>query len=177
MSDADRAAAPTAVPPASSREDHAASRHGDAREAPAAPSLAQLAVYFAVGLLFGIVLIKSEVVSWFRIQEMFRFQAFHMYGIMGSALLVAAPTVALIERTGLRAATGEPIRIPPKVWGRGARYIVGGLLFGVGWALVGACPGPMFALIGAGAEVLALALLGALVGAWSYGLLRTRLPH
>jgi hypothetical protein len=141
------------------------------------PTAAQLGVYLALGVVFGVVLIKSEVVSWFRIQEMFRFQAFHMYGVLGSALLVASPAVALIERSGLRSATGERIAVPPKALGRGIRYAAGGLLFGVGWALVGACPGPMFALIGAGAEVVAVALLGALVGAWSYGAARPRLPH
>lgn len=146
-------------------------------EPPAPPTIAQLAVYLALGVVFGVILIKSEVVSWFRIQEMFRFQAFHMYGVIGSALLVAAPAVGLIERSGLRSATGEPIRLAPKALGTGIRYAAGGLLFGVGWALVGACPGPMFALIGAGAEVVAVALLSALAGAWAYGWLRPRLPH
>ena len=173
------AAPPAGGSAAGATTDRGRSARDDDAEAgaPAVPTFAQLAVYFAVGLLFGIVLIKSEVVSWFRIQEMFRFQAFHMYGVMGSALLVAGPAVAMIERRGLHSATGEPIRIPPKAWGGGTRYVAGGLLFGVGWALVGACPGPMFALIGAGAEVVALALLGALAGAWTYGLLRPRLPH
>jgi uncharacterized membrane protein YedE/YeeE len=150
---------------------------GDHPEGPPPPTLFQLAAYLLLGTVFGVVLIKSEVVSWFRIQEMFRFQAIHMYGVMGSALLVAVPAVALIERSGLRSATGEPITLVPKHLGSGTRYALGGILFGVGWALVGACPGPMFALIGAGAEVVAVALLGAIVGAWTYGALRPRLPH
>lgn len=160
-------------------DDRSGSAHhpGGHPEAPPPPTPFQLAVYLLLGSAFGVVLIKSEVVSWFRIQEMFRFQAIHMYGVMGSALLVAAPAVALIERSGLRSATGEPITLVPKHLGSGARYALGGLLFGVGWGLVGACPGPMFALIGAGAEVVAVALLGAIVGAWTYGALRPRLPH
>ncbi len=108
---------------------------------------------------------------------MFRFQAVHMYGVIGTALLVAAPAVALIERSGLRSRTGEPIVLPPKRLGRGVRYVAGGLSFGVGWALVGACPGPMFALVGAGVEAIGVALASAIVGAWTYGTLRPRLPH
>jgi uncharacterized membrane protein YedE/YeeE len=146
-------------------------------EPPAVPTAVQLGVYLLLGVAFGIVLIKSEVVSWFRIQEMFRFQAFHMYGVMGSALAVAAPAVALLERAGLRSVTGERIAVRPKALGSGARYAIGGLSFGVGWGLVGLCPGPMLALIGAGHRVVIVALLAALVGAWSYGALRPHLPH
>jgi len=134
-------------------------------------------VYLALGVLFGITLVKSEAVSWFRIQEMFRFQAFHMYGIMGSALAVAALSIALIKRFHIRTLDGEPIDIPPKELGRGHRYWAGGAIFGVGWALTGACPGPLFALVGAGATVLSAAVVSAVAGTWLYGYLRPQLPH
>ena len=137
----------------------------------------RLGVYFALGVLFGVVLTKSEVISWFRIQEMFRFQAFHMYGIIGSAVVVAAISLQLIKRLGARALDGRPIVVPPKAMGRGTRYWLGGLLFGLGWALVGACPGPLFALVGNGVGVMIVALLSATLGTWTYGALRPRLPH
>jgi hypothetical protein len=133
--------------------------------------------YFILGGLFGLVLVKSEVVSWFRIQEMFRFQSFHMYGIIGSAVLVAAVSIVLLRRAEARTLTGEPISIPAKKLGRGYRYWIGGTLFGVGWALTGACPGPLFALIGAGASVFVVTVLSALAGTWLYGYLRPYLPH
>jgi uncharacterized membrane protein YedE/YeeE len=135
------------------------------------------AAYFALGCLFGIVLTKSEVVSWFRIQEMFRFQSFQMYGVIGSAVAVAALSVALLRRFGVRTLTGEPIVIPPKELGKGYRYWIGGTIFGVGWALTGACPGPLFALLGSGVTVFAVAVASALVGTWLYGFVRPRLPH
>lgn len=140
-------------------------------------ALRVLLVYFALGVIFGVVLTKSEVISWFRIQEMFRFEAFHMYGIIGSAILVAALGIQVIKRAGLRALDGQPIVIPPKTLGRGTRYWLGGTLFGVGWALVGACPGPLFALLGNGVGVIAVTILSAIAGTWSYGALRPRLPH
>ena len=133
--------------------------------------------YFVLGGLFGIVLIKSEVVSWFRIQEMFRFQAFHMYGIISTAIATAALSIFLLKRFDVRTLTGEPIAVPPKQLGRGYRYWIGGTLFGVGWALTGACPGPLFALTGSGLTVFALTILSALAGTWLYGYLRPRLPH
>ncbi len=133
--------------------------------------------YLVVGVLFGIVLTKSEVISWFRIQEMFRFQAFHMYGIIGSAVVVAAISVFLIKRRHAKTFTGQTISIPPKELGKGYRYWIGGTIFGLGWALTGACPGPIFALIGNGVLVMIVALLGALVGTWTYSYLRPRLPH
>jgi uncharacterized protein len=121
------------------------------------------------------------VVSWFRIQEMFRFQSFHMYGIIGTAVAVAAVSVWLIRRLDLRTVHGEPIQLSPKDWGDsripGARYWIGGTLFGMGWALVGACPGPMFALLGAGIPVLVVALASAVLGTWAYAVARPRLPH
>lgn len=133
--------------------------------------------FFFVGVLFGIVLTKSEVVSWFRIQEMFRFQSFHMYGIIGSAVLTAMIGLQIIRRFRLRALDGQPIVIPPKTMGKGTRYWAGGTIFGLGWGLVGACPGPLFALLGHGIGVMAVAILSAILGTWCYGALRNRLPH
>jgi uncharacterized membrane protein YedE/YeeE len=145
---------------------------------PAAPTRAKfLLAYFLVGLAFGLTLMKAELVSWFRIQEMFRFQAFHMYGVMGSAVLVAAASLAIIERLGLRAADGSAIVVPPKVLGHGLRYGIGGGLFGIGWALTGACPGPLFALVGGGVSIMLVVILAALAGTWTYGYLRPWLPH
>jgi uncharacterized membrane protein YedE/YeeE len=133
--------------------------------------------YFLLGGLFGVVLVKSEVVSWFRIQEMFRFQSFHMYGIIGAAVVVAAVSIVLLRRAEARTLTGEQISIPAKKLGRGYRYWIGGTLFGLGWALTGACPGPLFALIGAGASVFVVTAVSALAGTWLYGYLRPHLPH
>ena len=132
--------------------------------------------YFILGCLFGIVLIKSEVVSWFRIQEMFRFQSFQMYGVIISAVVVAGLSIALLKLAGVPTLAGEPIAIPPRRLGRGYRYWIGGTLFGVGWALTGACPGPLFALTGAGLSVYAVVALSALAGTWVYGYLRPQLP-
>ena len=131
--------------------------------------------YLIAGALFGIVLVKSEVISWFRIQEMFRFQAFHMYGVIGSAVVVGMISVWLIKRFNLRSVNGEPIVIPKKefTWGN----VYGGLIFGLGWAITGACPGPLFALIGSGLPVIAITLLSAVAGTWVYGLVRNHLPH
>ena len=133
--------------------------------------------YLALGVLFGVLLIKSDVVSWFRIQEMFRFQAFHMYGIIGSAVLTAGVSLQLIKRLGLRSIGGEDIVIPAKSLGRGTRYWLGGTLFGLGWGIIGACPGPLFALVGGGVTVMLVALLGAIGGTWVYGMRRENLPH
>ena len=136
-----------------------------------------LVPYFFVGGFFGAVLYESEVISWFRIQEMFRFEAFHMFGIIGSAVVVAGVSLEIIRRMKLRDGRGATVGLPPKPLGRGVRYIAGGTLFGVGWALTGACPGPMAALVGAGMPVMIVAVASALVGTWTYGLLRPRLPH
>ena len=143
------------------------------------PSLRRpaLLVYLLLGIAFGIVLTKSKVLSWFRIQEMFRFQSLRMYEIIGSAVVTATASVALIKRLRLKSAYGEAIAIPPKQLGTGIRYAVGGTIFGLGWALTGACPGPLFALVGAGIPVLAVAILSALLGTWIYGWLIPRLPH
>jgi uncharacterized protein len=136
-----------------------------------------LLAYPLLGVCFGIVLTKSEVVSWFRIQEMFRFQSPRMYEIIASAVVVAAASVAFIKRLGLKTLSGEPISIPPKRLGRGIRYAAGGTMFGLGWALTGACPGPLFALVGNGVTVMIVAIGSALAGTWLYGLLRPKLPH
>jgi len=136
-----------------------------------------LAPYFLVGAAFGALLLESEVISWFRIQEMFRFESFHMYGIIASAILVAGISLEIIKRRQLRDSVGVPLALAPKALGRGVRYIVGGALFGIGWALTGACPGPLVALVGAGVPVMLVALLSALMGTWTYGYLRPRLPH
>ncbi|PRD56401.1 DUF6691 family protein [Sphingobacterium gobiense] len=131
--------------------------------------------YLIVGILFGVIFVKSEVISWFRIQEMFRLQSFHMYGIIGSAVLVGMISVWLIKRLKIKTIDGEPIRISPKKFNKGQIY--GGLIFGFGWAITGACPGPLFAQIGTGATVVTVTLLSAIAGTWFYGYLRERLPH
>ena len=140
-------------------------------------SLGRLLPYLLVGIYFGIIFTKSEVISWYRIQEMFRFQAFHMYGIIGSAVVVAAASVQIIKRFKIRALDGSEIKIPPKDMGTGTRYWLGGTLFGLGWALTGACPGPMFALVGFGVPVMLVAILAAVAGTYTYGVLRPKLPH
>jgi len=141
------------------------------------PAVRELLPYLAIGTLFGVVFTKAEVISWFRIQEMFRFQSFHMYGIIGSAVAVAAASVWAIRRFGVRSLAGEPIEIPAKTMGRGTRYWLGGTIFGLGWALTGACPGPLFALLGNGVSVIVVPLASAVLGTWLYGYLRPRLPH
>lgn len=132
--------------------------------------------YLLVGLLFGIVLTKAEAVSWYRIYEMFRFESFHMYGIIGVAVCTGLIGLQLIKRYGVKDIDRQPIVIPDKEKGS-ARYWVGGVLFGLGWGLVGSCPGPIFILIGAGFYPVAVILLGALLGTFLYGLAKDRLPH
>ena len=131
--------------------------------------------YLIAGLFFGILLVKAEVISWFRIQEMFRLQSFHMYGVIGSAIVVGIISIWCIKRFHIKSVYGEPIRLTPKSFNKGQVY--GGLLFGFGWALTGACPGPLFAQIGTGAIVIIVTLLSAIAGTWVYGWMRTRLPH
>ncbi|MEX1256735.1 MAG: YeeE/YedE thiosulfate transporter family protein [Gemmatimonadota bacterium] len=137
--------------------------------------------YLLLGAVLGLLFVQAEVVSWFRIQEMFRFQSFHMYGIIGTAVATAALSLQVIKRLKLTTLHGEPIEIEPKQWAGnripGARYWVGGTLFGMGWALLGACPGPVFALIGSGVTVMAVALASAVAGTWTYAALRPLLPH
>lgn len=131
--------------------------------------------FLFVGILFGIVFVKSEVVSWFRIQEMFRLQSLHMYGIIGSAILVGMISVWLIKKFDIKTINGEKIDFHQKKFNNGQIY--GGLIFGFGWAITGACPGPLFAQIGTGATVIVVTLLSAIAGTWVYGYLKDRLPH
>ncbi len=133
-------------------------------------------LYVLVGILFGIILYKSEAASWFRIYEMFRFDSFHMYGIIGSALVLGALFIAWVKRSKTKSFFGGIIQIKDKDPSF-ARYAIGGVLFGLGWALAGACPGPMYILIGAGYWSILIVLVGALVGALVYGIFRNRLPH
>jgi len=131
--------------------------------------------YFVVGILFGIVFIKAEIISWFRIQEMFRLQSFHMYGVIGSAVLVGMISILIIKKFKIKTIYGEPIELHNKMFNKGQIY--GGLLFGFGWAMTGACPGPIFAMLGTGAVAAIVILLSAVTGTWVYGYLRERLPH
>jgi uncharacterized protein len=131
--------------------------------------------YLATGILFGIILVKSEVISWFRIQEMFRLQSFHMFGVIGSAVVVGILSIFLIKKLNIKTIYGESIEIPKKQFSKGQIY--GGLTFGFGWAITGACPGPLFAQIGVGASVTVVTLLSAIAGTWVYGWLREKLPH
>ncbi len=131
--------------------------------------------YLVMGILFGIILVKSEVISWFRIQEMFRLQSFHMFGVIGSAVVVGIISVWLIKKFNVKTIRGEKIVIPDKVFNKGQIY--GGLIFGFGWAITGACPGPLFAQIGSGFSVVIVTLLSAIAGTWVYGLMKEKLPH
>ncbi|ULQ51537.1 DUF6691 family protein [Flavihumibacter fluvii] len=131
--------------------------------------------YLAIGILFGIVFVKAEIVSWFRIQEMFRLQSFHMYGVIGSAVVVGMISVFLIKKFKVKTIYGEEIHFHPRKFNKGQIY--GGLLFGFGWALTGACPGPLFAQIGTGSTVVIITLLSAIAGTWVYGKFRDNLPH
>lgn len=131
--------------------------------------------YAAWGILFGIVFVKAEIVSWFRIQEMFRFESFHMYGVIGTAVVVGLISVLIIKRTKAKTIHGETIHIPNKEFNKGQIY--GGLIFGLGWAITGACPGPLFAQMGAGFSVIIVTFLSAVGGTWVYGLIREKLPH
>ena len=140
-------------------------------------SARELVLCYALGTIFGVVLVQGEIVSWFRIHEMFRFEAFPMYGVIGSALAVAAASLWALRRFGVRSIDGAPIAVPTKQLGTGVRYIGGGTIFGLGWGLTGACPGPLVAQIGAGATVMVVAAASALAGTWTYGRFRPRLPH
>jgi len=131
--------------------------------------------YLFFGILFGIILVKSEVISWFRIQEMFRLQSFHMFGVIGSAVVTGIISVWLIKKYKIKTIYDEPIEFVTKKFNKGNIY--GGLLFGFGWAITGACPGPIFAQIGTGATVIIITLLSAIAGTWVYGKIRNSLPH
>lgn len=130
--------------------------------------------YLMLGAIFGIILTKAEVISWFRIQEMFRLQSFHMYGVIGSAVVTGMISIFLIKRFDIRTIYGETIKLEDKKFSKGQIY--GGLIFGFGWAMTGACPGPMFAQVGMGATVVIITILSAIAGTWVYGKFRDRLP-
>ncbi|MQP52439.1 MULTISPECIES: DUF6691 family protein [unclassified Flavobacterium] len=136
----------------------------------------KLARFFLTGIFFGIVLTKAEAVSWYRIYEMFQFQSFHMYGIIGTALFTGIVGIQIIKKFKIKDYNGYPIHIIEKERGFW-RYIIGGTLFGLGWALVGSCPGPIFILLGTGTYAIAVVLIGALLGTYIYGLLKDKLPH
>lgn len=131
--------------------------------------------FLLLGTIFGIILIKGEVVSWFRIQEMFRFQSFHMYGTICSAIAVGMLSIFLIKKFKVKTFSGEEIKIEDKQFSKG--NIIGGLMFGFGWAMTGACPGPLYALIGTGLPIVIVVLLSAVFGTYVYGILREKLPH
>ena len=136
----------------------------------------KLARFFLTGIFFGIVLTKAEAVSWYRIYEMFHFQSFHMYGIIGTALFTGIVGLQIIKKYKVKDYNGLPINIIEKERGFW-RYIIGGSLFGFGWALVGCCPGPIFILLGTGTYAIVVVLIGALLGTYIYGLLKDKLPH
>jgi uncharacterized protein len=131
--------------------------------------------YLVVGVLFGIVFVKAEIISWYRIQEMFRFHSFHMYGVIGTAVIVGMISIWAIKKFKLKTIQGETVVLTDKTfnWGQ----VIGGTMFGLGWAVTGACPGPLFAQIGSGFLVVIITFLSALAGTWVYGLVRERLPH
>lgn len=133
--------------------------------------------YIITGTLFGFILIKSEVVSWYRIQEMFLFDSFHMYGIIGSAVLIGFIGTQLIKKFKLNDISGNPIVISNKDNSMFTRYIIGGILFGLGWSIVGACPGPLYALIGSGYLIFVVPLVAAITGAGVYGIVQSKIPH
>lgn len=132
--------------------------------------------FIGLGILFGIVFTKSEIISWYRIYEMFRFESFHMYGIIGSAVVLSALGTFLIKRSNIKDINGEPIVFTPKEPSV-KRYLFGGTVFGMGWALTGACPGPLYVLIGNGAYMVLVIIFSALMGTWLYGYFRDKLPH
>ena len=133
-------------------------------------------IYLLIGILFGITMFKSEAASWFRIYEMFKFEAFHMYGIIGTALGVGLLVVQVIKRYKIKSFFGDAITFPPKEKSI-SRYLIGGIIFGLGWALAGACPGPMFTLVGAGYTPILVVIAASLLGTFLYGLLKDKLPH
>ncbi len=129
-----------------------------------------------LGMLFGVILIKAEVISWYRIQEMFWFQSFHMYGVIGSAVVTGAISLLIIKRFKIKSSNGEKIEPKGKPFNK-VGNVVGGLIFGLGWALTGACPGPLYALVGSGYTIVLVPILAALLGVFVYGLIRDKLPH
>lgn len=133
-------------------------------------------LYIVLGVIFGITMYKAETASWFRIVEMFQFQSFHMFGFIGSALIIGVIGIQIIKRKNAKDVDGHPIVINPKDKSL-SRYLLGGTAFGLGWALIGACPGPLFVLLGAGTYSILIVILAALTGTWLYGILKDKLPH
>lgn len=131
--------------------------------------------YTIVGLFFGIAFVKAEIVSWFRIQEMFRLESFHMYGVIGTGVAIGALTVFLIKKLNIKTIYGEKVEFHNKTFNKG--QIIGGLMFGLGWAMTGACPGPLFAVLGTGAFAILIVIASAIAGTWVYGYFRDKLPH
>ncbi len=131
--------------------------------------------YLLAGIFFGIILVKSEVISWFRIQEMFKLQSFHMYGVIGTAVVVGAISIFLIKKLKIKTIQGEDIEFQDKKFTKG--QVIGGLIFGLGWAITGACPGPLFAQLGSGIGVIFITILSAVAGTWVYGKFREKLPN
>jgi len=131
--------------------------------------------YTIVGIIFGIAFVKAEIISWFRIQEMFRLDSFHMYGVIGTGVVLGMLSIQIIKRFNIRSLSGEEIVIPKKTFSKGQIY--GGLIFGLGWAITGACPGPLFAQIGSGYSVIIITFLSATLGVWVYGYFKEKLPH
>ena len=131
--------------------------------------------YLLIGLFFGIVFVKAEIISWYRIQEMFRLDSFHMYGVIGTAVFTSAISIFIIKKFNIKTIRGEQVIFHGRKfhWGN----VIGGLMFGLGWAITGACPGPLFAQIGNGFYAIAITLLSAIAGTWVYGLIREKLPH
>lgn len=143
---------------------------------PLIPFIMKFIKYLVVGIIFGIIMTKSEAVSWFRIQEMFRFESFHMYGIIGTAVILGAMVTFLIKKSGMKSIGGAAIQIPAKP----ANYkaaLIGGTIFGLGWAMTGACPGPLFTLLGHGVWTILLVIASAVLGTFVYGVMREKLPH
>ncbi|NJN42561.1 MAG: YeeE/YedE family protein [Flammeovirgaceae bacterium] len=132
--------------------------------------------FIVTGIIFGIMFVKAEVISWYRIYEMFRFENFHMYGIIGSAVVFGIIFTQLVKKSKLRDMYGNDIIFQDKMktW---PRYILGGIIFGLGWAMTGACPGPMFTLVGAGFPIFLVVILSAIAGTWTYGAIKDKLPH
>jgi uncharacterized membrane protein YedE/YeeE len=131
--------------------------------------------YLAVGIMFGIVFVKAEIISWYRIQEMFRLHSFHMYGVIGTAVVVGIISVLIIKKFKIKTIQGEEVVFHKKQFHWGT--VIGGLMFGLGWGITGACPGPLFAQIGSGFVVVIVTLLSAIAGTWVYGLVQEKLPH
>jgi len=132
--------------------------------------------YIFIGMIFGITMTKAEIISWYRIYEMFRFQSFHMFGVIGTAVVLGIIFIQIVKRTKMKAIDGTPITFQPKNMSI-ARYLIGGTIFGLGWAMTGACPGPMFILLGNGVTVILVVIAAALAGTYTYGLVKNRLPH